>query len=190
MLSINIITLSAILLIALLSRPALADDSMSQGEIDEMVDDLGGGDNRTTDSGMNGNTTTASTGPVFTDSEPANDFSSRAAELDEDKDEDSGVDKEIGESGGVTDAMYDHYSGTPEPEGDVNRTTMIPSGDSYNAPFEKKAKKKKVVKKSKKSKHKVAKKSKKSKKNIAKSKKKSKERRIAGRKSSSKKRVR
>ncbi len=139
---------------------------------------------------MNGNTTTASTGGSFSDSAPSNDFSSRAAELDEDKDEDDGVDKEIGQSG-AQDAMYDHYSGrTPEPEVGANATTSIPSGDAYNAPFEKKAKKKKVSKKSKKSKHKVVKKSKKSNKKVAKSKKKSKDRRIASRKGSSKKRVR
>ena len=202
-LSKNILTISAVFFFALVSKPALAesDDAMSSGEIDEIVDDLGNGSNGSSGSsgsGMNGNggrTTTASTDSTSTykDSAPTNDFSSRAAEMDEDQDEDFSVDKEIGESGSQ-DAMYDHYSGaTPEPQVDENKTTAIPSGDSYNRSFVKKQPKKKhAVKKSKKSKHKVVKRSKNAKKKYAKakSKKKSKDRQIASRKGSSKKRVR
>ncbi len=167
---------------------------MSAGEIDEMVDDLGDSSSGSSGSGMNGNggTTTAATEPTtYKDNSSVNDFSSRAAEMDEDQDEDFSVDKEIGESGSQ-DAMYNHYSGaTPEPEVDENKTTAIPSGDTYNRSFLKKQPKKKhVVKKAKKSKSKVVKRSKKSKKKYvkAKPKKKGKDRRVASRKGSSKNR--
>lgn len=183
----KLFAVGAMLVFTIHANPALAsEDSMSAGEMDEVFDDLG-------HSGSGeGETKTASIpSDSSMSSPPVNDFSSRASDLDDEKDDDGAVDKEMSENGGGE----GWYGGgaTPEPDynaSDLNRTTPVPGGDHYNQDYAKPAKKKAQKSSKSKKKHKVAKKSK-SKKKIAKhSSKKKKDRGLAGRKSSNKKRYR
>ena len=154
---------------------AESDDAMSESEISEIVDDLGGPPSASSD------THTAAVESTHADLED-----------DDGGDEDAGVDREIGQLG-AQDALHESaatsrssWSPTPEPD----YSTPIP--EAKPEPWMSKEAKKQVKKANKDKKSKIAKKSKKksklakakkNKRNVAslKSKKKSKDRRLASR---------